>query len=191
MAEAHITWKVQTLRAIINGPPNFRFYPKPNTEEAAWFMGMIKDGYVDGRWGREVNLEDMTPGRIPLGPMTGPEVYCELHVTEKGKKLVYDFDCRRQAAEDFKKLDPKELLKWDDKQLAEWQSRFKSNEAQWVLAEQEWKRRAGISTRRIAIFAIGVSVISLIIAALAYFHPLNGSTLAPVKQSVPPMKTGQ
>lgn len=59
MAEVHIVWKVKVLREIINGPPNARFYPKPDTEEADWFEGMIADGYVTGNRGTELTQEDM------------------------------------------------------------------------------------------------------------------------------------
>src|ERR1700685_483271 len=78
---------------------------------------------------------------------------------------------RQQHIEEFKTLNARELLKWDDSKLAAWQTQYESDEAQWVLADQEWKRRTGICTRRIAITAIAVSILSLAIAAIGYFFP--------------------
>jgi hypothetical protein len=177
MAEAPAKWKIETLRQAIAAPLHARFAPTPDTEEMAWFIDMQKDGYIDGTWGREVNMEEFTTSmahnRIPLLPTGGREVFSDLHVTEKGKKFVEDYDARQKAAEDFKKINVQELLKWDDKKLAEWQSQYKPDEAQYILADQEWKRRAGISTRRIAIAAIVVSLLSLLVAALGYFHSLT------------------
>ena len=134
-------------------------------------------------------MEELAHNRIPLLPTGGREVFSDLHVTEKGKKFVADYDARQKAAEDFKTIDVQKLLKWDDKKLAEWQSQYKPDEAHWILADQEWKRRAGISTRRIAIAAIVVSLLSLLVAALGYFHPLTSAT--PAKPPVQPVKQPQ
>jgi len=73
--------------------------------------------------------------------------------------------------EDFKTLDHSSLKQMDDKALAQWQSTFEQSEPQWRLADEEWKRRAGISTRRIAIAAIVVSLLSLLIALASYIFP--------------------
>ena len=78
---------------------------------------------------------------------------------------------RKKHIQQLESLDSKSLLKMSDKQLATWQGEFESNEAQWVLADQEWKRRGGIATRRIALAAIAVSVFSLLIAAASYIYP--------------------
>jgi len=192
MAEASIQWKVDTLREIMAAPLHARFVPKPDTEDAAWFIDMKKDGYVEGEWGREVDMEawnaSVAKGTIPMPPTGGREIYHNLHVTEKGKQFVRNHDAGKQAAEDLKNLNPQELLKWDDKKLAEWQSHFKLDQAQWILADQEWKRRAGISTRKIAIAAIVVSFLSLIVAALGYFHSVIYSSARPEKPPDQPAK---
>jgi hypothetical protein len=142
----------------------------------AWFIDMKKDGYVEGEWGREIDMGEIKPNQLPFSMTGGREVFSQLHVTEKGKKFVRDYDIQQQAAGDLKKFNAQELLNWDDKTLAEWQSHYKPDQAQWILAEQEWKRRAGISTRRIAIAAIVVSLLSLLVAALGYFHSLTNAT---------------
>jgi hypothetical protein len=82
-------------------------------------------------------------------------------------------------------------LKWDDKQLAEWQRKYDSDEAQWILADHEWKRRTGISTRRIAIAAIMVSILSLLVAALTYFHTVNSTSTTLAKPLGQPVKQSQ
>ena len=93
---------------------------------------------------------------------------------------------RRQASEEFKSFDKKLLLTMDGKTLAAWQSKYQPEDAQWILADQEWKRRTGISTRRIAIAAIIISALSFLIAALAYFYPKNIPTASTVKISAQP-----
>jgi len=93
---------------------------------------------------------------------------------------------RRQASEEFKIFDKKLILTMDGETLAAWQSKYQPEDAQWILAEQEWKRRAGISTRRIAIAAIIISALSFLIAALAYFYPKNIPTASTEKESAPP-----
>jgi hypothetical protein len=196
MAEASIQWKVDTLRAIIAAPLHSRFVPNPGTEEMAWFIDMEKDGYVEGTWGREVDMERwkdlMAKSQFPVLPTGEKEVCSFLHVTEKGKRFVRDYDAQQKAADDLKIFDVQEFLKWNGKKLADWQSQYKPDQAQWILAEQEWKRRAGISTRRIAIAAIVVSVLSFIVAALGYFHSLNGDTsTAPEKSLDQPAKQPQ
>jgi hypothetical protein len=152
---------------------------------------MEKDGYVEGRWGRAVKTEEFLTNKTLFIPYGGQEVCSELHVTEKGKKFVHDYDAHQQAAEDLKKLDVQQLLKWDDKKLSEWQSHYEPKQAHWILAEQEWKRRAGISTRRIAITAIVVSIISVGIAALSFWHSLNSTTATPVKPLEQPVSKSQ
>ena len=122
-----------------------------------------------------------------------------MHVTEKGKKLVSDYDSRQKSNEEFKSLDPSTILKWSDKELAAWQSGYAADQAQWVLADHEWKRRAGISTRKIAVAAIVVSIFSAIIAALGltvaalgYFNlksppaPLETKSIEPQKLELAP-----
>lgn len=191
MAEAPLKWKIETLKQAIAAPLHARFAPTPNTEEMAWFIDMQKDGYIDGTWCREVNKEEITAmiqNRFPI-PTGGREVFSDLHVSEKGKKFVRDYDANQKVAEDFKTIDVQKLLKWDDKKLAEWQSQYKPDEAQWILADQEWKRRAGVSTRRIAIAAIVVSILSLLVAALGYFHSLTNAI--PVKPLGEPVQQPQ
>ncbi len=181
MAEASIEWKVDTLRAIMSAPLHARYAPRPDTEEMAWFLDMKNDGYVDGKWGREVDMANLQLNSFPMIPTGGREVFSELHVTEKGKKLVRDYDVHQQSEKDLKKFDALDLLKWDDKTLADWQSRYNSNQAQWILADQEWKRRAGVSTRKIAIAAIVVSVLSLLVAALTCFRSIYPAVFTPAK----------
>jgi len=177
MAEAPIEWKIETLRALIAAPPHSRLAPRPDTEEMAWIIDLKNDGLIEGSWGREMSLEairnSIVTGHVaPLGNMSdGREVFADAYVTEKGKNFVGHYDSRQKATEDFKTLDGRKLLKMDDKELADWQSRYKPDQAQFILAEQEWKRRAGISTRRIAILAIIVSAISLGFTAYSYFYP--------------------
>lgn len=163
MAEASIQWKVDALRGIISAPLHSQWVPSPETQDLDWFIDMKKDGYVDGN----------------LGICEGKQVFTELHVTEKGKRLVRDYEANHQDTEDFKKLDARKILSWDDKKLAEWQSHFKSDQAQWILADQEWKRRSGISTRRIAIAAIVISGLSLLVATVSFFHSLNDVNSSP------------
>ena len=99
---------------------------------------------------------------------------------------------KKKHKEDFHLFDKSSVLKWDDKKLADWQSDYHTDDPQWIFVEHEWKRRAGISTRRIAIAAIVVSVLSLIVAALGYFHSLNGdSTPAPLKSPAQSGKQSQ
>lgn len=99
---------------------------------------------------------------------------------------------RRQASEEFKSFDKKSILTMDGETLAAWQSKYQPEDAQWILAEQEWKRRSGISTRRIAIAAIIVSALSLVIAVLAYFHSLNDdASPIPAKPTAQPASISQ
>jgi hypothetical protein len=98
---------------------------------------------------------------------------------------------RQQHIEEFKKLNTSELLKWDDSKLATWQSQYEKDEAQWIIAEHEWRRRAGISTRKIAILAITVSSLSLLVAALAFIHSLNPTSSIPEKPLGQPEKQSQ
>ena len=83
---------------------------------------------------------------------------------------------RQKHAEELKTFDADELLGMPPERLAEWQSGYEQDEPQWVLADQEWKRRAGISTRKIAIAAIAVSILSFLVAALGFIHSLNSTT---------------
>ena len=91
MAEAPIKWKIDLLRHIIPAPSTARFTPKPDSQEADWFWDMKKDGYVEGDW---VTFVD--PSKMQVNVITfhheGPQGFAHLHVTEKGKKLVYDYD---------------------------------------------------------------------------------------------------
>ena len=167
----------------MTAPLHSRFAPRPDTDEMAWFLDMKNDGYVSGEWGREVDMANLQLNSFPMIPTGGREVFSDLHVTEKGKSFVRDYDSHQQSNKDLNNFDSAELLKWDDKVLAEWQSRYKSNQAQWILADQEWKRRAGISTRKIAVAAIVVSVLSLLVAALTCFHSIYPAISTPVKLS--------
>jgi hypothetical protein len=93
---------------------------------------------------------------------------------------------RQQHAEDLKTFDSSELVKMSSVRLAEWQSDYEQDEAQWVLADQEWKRRSGVSTRRIALAAIVVSTLSLLVASLGYFYPKNIPTAKAIESFVQP-----
>ena len=106
----------------------------------------------------------------------------------RAAKEAARIDLRKKHAEELKSFDAGKILKWDSKSLAEWQSQFESDEPQWVLADQEWKRRAGISTRRIAIAAIVVSVLSLLVSVLGYWHSVNDATPKQEKQFGQPEK---
>ena len=72
---------------------------------------------------------------------------------------------RTKHREEFKTFDKCELLKMEDSELAAWQSRFTSEDAQWLLAEHEWKRRIGLPTRRIAFAALMISILSFLLSA--------------------------
>jgi hypothetical protein len=95
---------------------------------------------------------------------------------------------RKKQAEEFKAFDVRQLLKMSSERLAEWQSEYEQDQPQWVLADQEWKRRGGISTRRIAIAAIVVSVLSLLVAAVGYYHTVNSTSAPPHKSLEQPAK---
>jgi len=99
---------------------------------------------------------------------------------------------RKKHAEELKTFEATQLLQMPPIRLAEWQSEYEQDEPQWVLADQEWKRRSGISTRKIAIGAIVISALSLLVAALAYFHSLNDDSISkPEKPIAQPMTTPQ
>lgn len=46
-----------------------------------------------------------------------------------------------QRKKDFAELDRRELSRMSDKDLAEWQEKYPSNSAQFILAQFEWSRR--------------------------------------------------
>lgn len=184
MAEASLQWKVDTLRQMVAATPTTRFAPRPDTNEKAWFIDMMNDGLVSASWGREADPANI--GKFMFMDHSGPEVFYELQVSEKGKKLIHDHDFRQQSAAHFKILDAKMLLKWDDKSLAEWQSHYKPDQAQWILADQEWKRRAGVSARKIAIAALVVSLLTFALAALGYIFPKNTQNALGTKTTEPP-----
>jgi hypothetical protein len=70
--------------------------------------------------------------------------------------------------EEFKTFDPRQLSTFDDKKLVLWQSEYEMDEPQWMLAADERQRRAGKTTRRIAIAALIVSILSLILSLLRH-----------------------
>ena len=72
--------------------------------------------------------------------------------------------------DEFKTFDPKELLKMKEKTLVEWQSQFQKDEPQWMLAQFEWQRRNDRGTSMRGWVAIGISVLSLIVAIIALFR---------------------
>ena len=98
MAEAALKWKVQTLREINAAPAGAQWMPTPGTAEADWFRDMKLDGYVEGTYGRVVEDMEKHLASVRKGDFakleTGPEVFMGLHVTEKGKKLVEDYDAK-------------------------------------------------------------------------------------------------
>jgi hypothetical protein len=97
MAEAPIKWKIKTLKEIIAAPLGASWIPTPGTQDMDWFIDMKKDGYVEGTWGRLVDMEELKSSirkaTLP-GLHSGKEVFSDLHVTTKGKQLVEDYEAK-------------------------------------------------------------------------------------------------
>ncbi|HWW02641.1 MAG TPA: hypothetical protein VNZ64_23280 [Candidatus Acidoferrum sp.] len=91
--------------------------------------------------------------------------------SEEGRQVLTDIERaktpRERRAEEFKSLNRRQLFSMDDKKLAEWQSRFQADEPQWRLAEHEWQRRKDRGTSVRGWIAIGISLLSLVVAVFA------------------------
>jgi len=62
MAEAPIKWKIKILKEINAASRSAHFVPTPDTKDTDWFIDMKKDGYVEGTWGRIVDMRSTVPG---------------------------------------------------------------------------------------------------------------------------------
>lgn len=78
--------------------------------------------------------------------------------------------------EDLAAFDSRTLSGMSDKALVQWQSQFERDEPQWRLAEHELKIREGKSSRKLAVIAIVVSLLSLLLSAWTYLHPSREAT---------------
>jgi hypothetical protein len=123
-----------------------------------------------GRYGEGLSPDDLKIFRMLTG--TGAFVPFD---SDEGRQVLADIERaktpRERRADEFKTFDRGELVTMNDKRLAEWQSRFQPDEPQWRLAEHEWQIRAGKSARKIAVAAIIISLLSVALAALSYWHP--------------------
>ena len=92
---------------------------------------------------------------------------------------------RAKRRAEFKTFDRRRLSRMDDRALAEWQSGFESDEAPWRLAEHEWQMRAGRFTRKIALAALIISLLSLVLSGLSYWQTNYGAASAHSAPSKP------
>jgi hypothetical protein len=60
---------------------------------------------------------------------------------EKQIRASFDKCARDVRKKDFLALDRRELMSMDDKALADWQAKYPSDSAQFILAQYEWSRR--------------------------------------------------
>jgi hypothetical protein len=75
---------------------------------------------------------------------------------------------RARHRADLEAFDTRTLSKMDNKALAAWQSQFKPDEAQWLLAEDERQKRLRRPDRMIALAAFIIALLSFI---LNNWHP--------------------
>jgi len=104
MAEPPIRWKIKTLKEIRASPEGSAFLTKGGEKEYEWFLDMKRDGLVSGDFqkrfsGSEVRNQiqeamkqnSVIPIISPEGGITG---FFNLHVPEKGKKFIEDYEAK-------------------------------------------------------------------------------------------------
>ena len=119
------------------------------------------DKYGEGLSADNLKIFRMFAGTGAFAPFDSDEAKQVLADIERAKTP------RERRADGFKTFNRRELLSMDDKKLAEWQSGFQADEPQWRLAEYEWHRRKDRGTSIRGWIAIGVSLLSLVVAVIA------------------------
>jgi len=92
MAEAPIKWKVATLREFNSARTGGYWIPKPETQEEEWFLDIMKDGFIEAKHG----YFSESPPKVGMIDFyqPPPNGFYDFHVTEKGKKLIEDYDAK-------------------------------------------------------------------------------------------------
>lgn len=73
---------------------------------------------------------------------------------------------RTRLRHEFADFDCTSLLKMTKKELAEWQAKYPMNSAQYIIALQEWNRRALAEQSRWMKFSAIITAVATIIAAI-------------------------
>ena len=98
MAEASLVWKVECLRKIQKMPPTGAFQEGVTPQDALlWIQDLERDGFVTAKF--------------RMGAGNVPNLFWDVHVSEKGKQLIADFESQRTISGIWKKYYI-DILKW-------------------------------------------------------------------------------
>jgi len=98
MAEASLDWKVECLRMIQTMPPTAAFDEDVTPQQSLiWIQDLERDGYITAKF------------RMGIGNV--PNLIWDVHVFEKGKQMIADFEAQRTVSGIWKKYHIN-ILKW-------------------------------------------------------------------------------
>jgi hypothetical protein len=98
MAEASLDWKIGCLRTIQTMPPAAAFEEGITPQETLiWVQDLERDGYITAKF--RMGIENV------------PNLIWNVHVLEKGKQLIADFESQRTVSGIWKKYHIN-ILKW-------------------------------------------------------------------------------
>jgi hypothetical protein len=106
----------------------------PKQRDANLYSELINDGCLEGQVyknGSGVPIDAVMMGMKPRGRLFLQEL----------EKAELDASLIQKHREAFRSLDRRGLSTMDDKSLAAWQSEFRQDEPEWIIAEHEWQRR--------------------------------------------------